>query len=71
LSSPATAASTNGKRLLTQQLESQQKQMIEAALTECNGRASGPSGAAVKLGIPPSTLESKIRALKTDKRRFL
>ena len=65
LSSPVTAISTNGKRPLTHQLESQQKPMIEAALTECNGRA------AAKLGIPPSTLESKIRALKIDKRRFL
>jgi formate hydrogenlyase transcriptional activator len=31
---------------------------------------SGPSGAAAKLGLPPSTLESKIRSLKINKHRF-
>src|SRR5262249_119488 len=48
----------------------QQKEMIEAALGESRGRVSGPSGAAAKLGIPPSTLDSKIRALKINKHRF-
>ena len=37
--------------------------MIEAALEECRGRISGPSGAAVKLGMPRTTLESKIKSL--------
>ena len=46
------------------------KEMIEAALAETEGRVSGPSGAAAKLGIPPSTLESKIRTLKINKYRF-
>jgi PAS domain S-box-containing protein len=46
------------------------KRMIEAALAETKGRISGPSGAAAKLGIPPSTLESKIKSLKINKRRF-
>ena len=49
---------------------SQEKAIIEAALTECQGRVSGPSGAAAKLGIPGSTLESKIKSLKVDKNRF-
>ena len=44
--------------------------MIEAALRESGGRVSGPSGAAAKLGIPGSTLDSKIRSLKIDKNRF-
>jgi len=48
----------------------EQKQIIEAALAEARGRVSGPSGVAAKLGIPASTLESKIRALKIDKFRF-
>ncbi len=47
-----------------------EKQLIEAALAKTRGRVSGPSGAAAKLGMPPSTLESKIRALKIDKYRF-
>jgi formate hydrogenlyase transcriptional activator len=42
-------------------------EMIEAALADCHGRISGPSGAAAKLGIPRQTLESKIRSLGIDK----
>jgi len=52
------------------QLEAQEKRMIETALRESGGRVSGPSGAAAKLGIPGSTLESKIRSLKIDKNSF-
>jgi len=48
----------------------QEKNMIEAALKETRGRVSGPTGAAAKLGIPRSTLESKIRSLKINKNRF-
>jgi PAS domain S-box-containing protein len=48
----------------------QEKQRIEAALAESEGRVSGPSGAAGILGIPASTLESKIRSLKINKFRF-
>jgi DNA-binding NtrC family response regulator len=44
--------------------------MIEAALAESKGKVSGSSGAAAKLGIPASTLESKIRSLKINKYRF-
>lgn len=47
-----------------------EKEKIEAALAGTGGRVSGPSGAAAKLGIPPSTLESKIRSLKINKYRF-
>ena len=47
-----------------------QKEMIEAALAESKGRVSGRSGAAAKLRIPSSTLESKIKALKIKKNRF-
>ena len=43
---------------------------IEAALAETKGRVSGPRGAAAKLRIPASTLESKIRALGINKHRF-
>ncbi len=48
----------------------QEKDMIEAALKESRGRIFGSKGAAAKLGIPRSTLESKIRSLKIDKNRF-
>ena len=55
---------------LSQKLAAQEKQMIEAALRESSGRVSGPSGAAAKLGIHRSTLESKIASLKINKYRF-
>jgi formate hydrogenlyase transcriptional activator len=47
-----------------------EKEMIESALTECQGRVAGPRGAAAKLGIPRSTLESRIRTLRINKHRF-
>jgi len=47
-----------------------ERKAIETALTECQGRVSGPQGAAAKLGIPHQTLESKIASLGIDKRRF-
>jgi transcriptional regulator with GAF, ATPase, and Fis domain len=47
-----------------------ERKTIEAALAESRGRVSGASGAAAKLRIPPSTLESRIKALNIDKRRF-
>jgi transcriptional regulator with PAS, ATPase and Fis domain len=55
---------------LSEQLAAQEKEMIEAALAGSNGRVSGPSGAAAKLGIPQSTLDSKIKSLKINKHRF-
>jgi formate hydrogenlyase transcriptional activator len=47
-----------------------ERKSIEAALAACQGRVSGPEGAAAKLGIPPQTLDSKIAILGIDKRRF-
>jgi formate hydrogenlyase transcriptional activator len=55
---------------LPRSLLAREKEMIEAALKESRGRIFGPKGAAAKLGIPRSTLESKIRSLKIDKNRF-
>jgi formate hydrogenlyase transcriptional activator len=48
-------------------LADREVEMIEAALAECHGRISGPSGAAAKLGIPRQTLESKLRRLGINK----
>ena len=48
----------------------QEREIIEAALEECQGRVSGPSGAAGKLGMPRTTLESKIRSLRINKHQF-
>ena len=55
---------------LPRKLLVQEKNMIEAALKECQGRVYGPTGAAARLGIPRSTLESKIRSLKINKNHF-
>jgi formate hydrogenlyase transcriptional activator len=55
---------------LSEALMNTEKEMIEAALEETGGRVSGPSGAAVKLGIPRSTLESRIRTLQINKHLF-
>ena len=55
---------------LSQKLASQEKEMIESALAKSKGRVSGPGGAAARLGLPESTLNSKIKALKINKHRF-
>jgi len=55
---------------LSEKVASQEREMIEAALRESQGRVFGPSGAAAKLGIARSTLESKIRSLKINKNSF-
>jgi formate hydrogenlyase transcriptional activator len=47
-----------------------EREIIESALAETRGRVSGPSGAAAKLRIPPSTLETRIKALRINKQQF-
>src|ERR1700724_1933891 len=54
----------------SEKLAFQEKEMIEAALRESKGRVFGPSGAAAKLGMPGTTLDSKIKSLKISKNRF-
>ena len=51
-------------------LKSNEQQMIEEALGAARGRVSGRSGAAARLGLPSSTLESKIRRYNIDKLRY-
>jgi transcriptional regulator with PAS, ATPase and Fis domain len=70
LSRQALVSERNNQLKLSGNLAAQEKEMIEAALRESGGRVSGPSGAAAKLGIPGSTLDSKIRSLKINKNRF-
>jgi len=53
--------------LLTETLQSYEKELIEAALSESNGKLAGPNGAAAKLGIPRSTLDFKIKQLNIKK----
>ena len=64
------ASTDSGIQPFSDKLAAQEREMIESALAESNGRVSGPRGAAAKLGIPQSTLDSKIKALKINKQRF-
>jgi PAS domain S-box-containing protein len=52
-------------------LQNQERKIIETALAESKGKVSGPEGAAAKLGIPPSTLDTKIKQLGIKKHRFI
>jgi PAS domain S-box-containing protein len=55
---------------LTRMSPAQEREAIERVLASTEGRVSGELGAAAQLGVPASTLESKIRALKINKYRF-
>ncbi len=50
--------------------EVNERKRIEAALAQTKGKVSGRQGAAAILGIPASTLESKIRTLRINKFQF-
>src|SRR6266478_3850178 len=52
-------------------LQNQEREIIERALAESKGKVAGPEGAAAKLGIPRSTLDSKIKQLRIKKHRFI
>jgi transcriptional regulator with GAF, ATPase, and Fis domain len=67
---PPAATESNRHLELPRRLEAQKRSLIEEALEASRGRVFGPTGAAAKLGIPRSTLESKIKSLKIDKNRF-
>jgi formate hydrogenlyase transcriptional activator len=49
---------------------SREKERIQAVLAECRGRISGPNGAARKLGIRRTTLESWIKKLRINKYQY-
>ena len=55
---------------MTRILQDQEKEIIESALAKSRGKVAGPGGAASRLGIPPSTLDSKIRQLRIKKNNF-
>src|SRR5882672_10632626 len=52
-------------------LQNQERKIIETALAESKGKVAGPEGAAAKLGIPRSTLDTKIKQLGIEKHRFI
>jgi PAS domain S-box-containing protein len=55
---------------LSDALQNHEKEIIEAALADSKGKVAGPEGAAARLGIPRSTLDSKIKQLRINKHRF-
>jgi len=64
------AARPRSSGLLPEALHTYEKELIEAALAESNGKVAGPNGAAAKLGIPRSTLDLKIKQLNIKKHTF-
>ena len=67
---PATPESVDQMPRLNARLEDQERRLIETALVATHGRISGPRGAALRLGLPASTLEFRIERLGIDKFRF-
>jgi formate hydrogenlyase transcriptional activator len=61
---------SGNKPFLPAKVAATEREIIEEALRECQGRIFGPTGAAARLGIARSTLESKIRSLNINKNRF-
>jgi transcriptional regulator with GAF, ATPase, and Fis domain len=55
---------------LSKKLQNREREIIEEALAKRKGRIAGPSGAAAALGIPPSTLDSRIKILNIKKNKF-
>ena len=73
LSEGSSRAASRAHTLTSLKVEAEprsEQEIVEAALAESRGRVSGPSGAAARLGIPPSTLDHRIKALKIDKTKF-
>ncbi|HUE39413.1 MAG TPA: sigma 54-interacting transcriptional regulator, partial [Candidatus Binatia bacterium] len=64
------AQAQHGEPRAMQGLHEQEKKLIESMLAECRGRVSGARGAAARLGVPPTTLESKIKRFGIAKHRY-
>jgi len=67
---PEMAGRAGGDAAFASSVIDREREMIEAALEESRGKVAGSNGAAIKLAIPRQTLDSKIRSLRIDKRRF-
>jgi len=67
---PEMAGRAGGDAAFASSVIDREREIIEAALEESRGKVAGSNGAAIKLGIPRQTLDSKIRSLRIDKRRF-
>jgi transcriptional regulator with GAF, ATPase, and Fis domain len=49
---------------------SDRRSQIEAVLRETRGKVYGPHGAAARLGLPATTLDSQMRVLGINKHQF-
>jgi formate hydrogenlyase transcriptional activator len=67
---PGQPAQASGSQLRDGAPDNDERARIEAILKQTRGRISGPDGAAIRLGVPASTLESRIKALKINKHQF-
>ena len=56
--------------VITNVLRFDRKIQIETALRETRGKVYGPLGAAARLGLPATTLDSQIRALSINKHQY-
>jgi PAS domain S-box-containing protein len=69
---PVLAVATEPAPILSaKELQSLERANIERALAACSGKISGPNGAAQRLGLAPSTLASRIKALGIERRQAL
>ena len=66
----ARADGETGTGALASAVDQNERRLIEIALEECDGRVAGRLGAARRLGVHSSTLESKIKRLRIDKLRY-
>ena len=60
--------STNSSR--TKTIEENERDHIISVLRQCKGRVAGQSGAAKTLGVPPTTLASKLKRLGIQKMHY-
>jgi len=67
---PAPAGGVVPTGALTADLAQRERAIIEGALRDAHGVIGGATGAAVKLGLPRQTLESRMRKLGIDRYRF-
>jgi PAS domain S-box-containing protein len=70
--STSVAKRRSGQRIpeATSDASDRERRIIEAALAESGGRVYGAKGAAARLRIPPSTLDSKMKKLQICKSQF-
>jgi formate hydrogenlyase transcriptional activator len=68
---PASSATDDSRILSSQEMESLERANIERALAACEGKIAGDNGAARRLGLAPSTLSSRMKALGIERPRGL